>query len=506
MENMASAANSPALCSPPSPLKSGKGAPASRATANDALSQVLDVNEKIMADVYTAYVFDECNQDGSPFRGEPKVDPAELKPRREGIMAICSKIGLSCIAPRRKINVMIVGNHSAGKSSYVNWYISEHVQRASVAIETQGFTFVTSGKKRETLKGQATMQLFSHLQHELQQFAPAIFSGLQTEVSTSKERCFNLITFIDTPGLVDGSFHYPFPVEDAILAVAKHTDLIYVFFDPIGQALCDRTMNVVERLNEEHADKLRYFLSKADTVPNERDRQKVVVQITQNLSSRVRNAHAFELPSLYIPGFAPEGSKGSKIDNILEHTCEQMEQTISQNVQNNLNKLEEDCTAVVGRIDELLATDAAARKHNLRAASYGYAFLLLSLQLPLLALACLVQWAQLDWYLRLRPVAPATFASIATTCDLLIGGCQPRAEGEEDAAGLLTLPQFLLSTLALFALMQLGSRLARRYRPAYSKASVRNLRETRKHVINTFLPQKHRLYKQYLDQCSSGVE
>ena len=54
--------------------------------------------------------------------------------------------------------------------------------------------------------------------------------------------------------------------------------------------------------------------------------------------------------------------------------------------------------------------------------------------------------------------------------------------------------------------MQLGSRLARRYRPAYSKASVRNLRETRKHVINTFLPQKHRLYKQYLDQCSSGVE
>ena len=85
-------------------------------------------------------------------------------------------------------------------------------------------------------------------------------------------------------------------------------------------------MNIIERLNEEHPDKLRYFLSKAgiaptnpspnptpdpnpnpspnpipnptptpnpspnlskaDTVPNERDRQKVVVQITQNLSSR----------------------------------------------------------------------------------------------------------------------------------------------------------------------------------------------------------------------------
>ena len=35
--------------------------------------------------------------------------------------------------------------------SIVNRYIEEHVQRTGVAIETQGFTFVTSGKKRESL-------------------------------------------------------------------------------------------------------------------------------------------------------------------------------------------------------------------------------------------------------------------------------------------------------------------------------------------------------------------
>ena len=97
-------------------------------------------------------------------------------------MPICSKLGLSCIAPRQKINVMIVGNHSAGKSSYINWYVGEHVQSTAVAIETQGFTFCTSGKKRDTLKGQATMVLFQHLQEELNQFAPAIYNGLATEV------------------------------------------------------------------------------------------------------------------------------------------------------------------------------------------------------------------------------------------------------------------------------------------------------------------------------------
>ena len=59
---------------------------------------------------------------------------------------------------------------------------------------------------------------------------------LPLQVCTSREKLFGMITFIDTPGLVDGSFQYPFPVEDAIVAVAKHVDLIYVFFDPIGQA------------------------------------------------------------------------------------------------------------------------------------------------------------------------------------------------------------------------------------------------------------------------------
>lgn len=303
------------------------GKKAAPSAANDAFSEVLDVNERILKEIHEAYMKSDSGPraPGSSAE-EPKLAPASLKPAKEGLMAICNKLGLSCIAPRRKINVMIVGNHSAGKSSYINWYVGEHIQTTAVAIETQGFTFCTSGKKRDTLKGQATMQLFPHLHQELQEFAPAIYNGVQTEISTSKEKCFSLITFIDTPGLVDGSFQYPFPVEDAILQVAKHTDLIYVFFDPIGQALCDRTMNVIERLNQEHAEKIRYFLSKADTVPNERDRQKVVVQITQNLSSRVRNAHAFELPSLYIPDHS---GAGTKIENILESTTVEMQQTIA---------------------------------------------------------------------------------------------------------------------------------------------------------------------------------
>ncbi|CBY36947.1 unnamed protein product, partial [Oikopleura dioica] len=59
---------------------------------------------------------------------------------------VADLLGEKLLAPRKKITVMLMGNHSAGKSSFINWYINENIQRTGVAIETQGFTIVTSGK------------------------------------------------------------------------------------------------------------------------------------------------------------------------------------------------------------------------------------------------------------------------------------------------------------------------------------------------------------------------
>jgi len=498
---------------------------AGRVAANTLEDTLLDVNERILKEISETYS-DKVAADAATKRAvftseEPKLRPAELKPGEDGLMAICHKLGLSCIAPRRKINVMIVGNHSAGKSSYINWYIGEHVQSTAVAIETQGFTFCTSGKKRETLTGRATMKFHPHLQPDLEQYAPQIYNGLQTEISTSKERSFPLITFIDTPGLVDGSFHYPFQVEDAILSVAKHTDLIYIFFDPIGQALCDRTMNVIERLNHEHAEKLRYFLSKADTVPNERDRQKVVVQITQNLSSRVRNAHAFELPSLYIPGFS---EKRCSIDNILDATCQEMHQTINQSVQNNLNKLEADCKMVSRKIDELLSDDVKARQRNRSAFCQGILAFLGSLLAPLLLVAFLLHRTGLTKHeLLTTTIPPHLLAHFGDTCDAIVApepAALPAVDAQEGAAalaappggggasgsGLLTLPQLMFGLLGCFLALQLLSRVLWRLEPQLSKKEEKNLKATQQLVMTEVLETKARLYKQYLDEVMSEVQ
>jgi len=141
-----------------------------------------------------------------------------------------------------------------------------------VAIETQGYSFVVSGKRRDTLKGKATLELYPYLK-PLQNF-PGVVDFLSTEISCSRARKFNLVNFIDTPGLVDGEMHYPFDVNETLLWLGDSADLIFVFFDPMGQALCKRTMDIVEKMWAGGSDKMQLFLAKADTAGTETDRQK----------------------------------------------------------------------------------------------------------------------------------------------------------------------------------------------------------------------------------------
>ncbi|WIA39674.1 hypothetical protein OEZ86_005739 [Tetradesmus obliquus] len=281
-----------------------------------------------------------------------------------GLKGIADALGLAkqIRKPRKKISVMIVGNHSAGKSSFINWYIGERVCKTGVAIETRGFILCTSGRKRETLTGDATIRYFDYLE-DLGGFQ-GLLPNLFTEITTSTERSFACVDFVDTPGLVDGDMKYPFPVKDSIMWMADHVDLILVFFDPVSQATCKRTMEVVEQLNNtHHLEKIHYFMSKADEVTDERDRQRVLIQITQNLATRIRNSHAFNLPTFYLP-HEDDGGLPCGIPNAIEDVCGEIDKAINQTVQKTLRQLKADCATIQAAIEQRRQQDAANRETN----------------------------------------------------------------------------------------------------------------------------------------------
>ncbi|MBN3307663.1 uncharacterized protein LOC136767852 [Amia ocellicauda] len=436
----------------------------SRSAANaDSMSGSVSCNERILRDCHQLYT--DCDS---------------------GLISIAQSVGVSLLAPRKKITVMLMGNHSAGKSSFINWYIEEHIQRTGVAIETQGFSIVTSGRKRESLTGNATLHLYPHFK-SLQQFK-GVSEYMGTEISTSRQKRFSLVTFVDTPGLVDGDMKYPFDVDQALLWLGELCDLVLVFFDPMGQALCKRTLNIVERLNEAQGDKLRFYLSKADEAGTESDRQRVMMQIVQELCKRPGlNKCGFDMPTIYIPN----PNKPSRCVNQVEEVCKTIEKTINQTVQNTLNSLEKDCELIGTAITDTLSADRQAAVSNRSARCKGCVLGLLGAVLPLLLLSVLALGSLSRELLELTlgENNTDTLALYMGPVDKVVNSLS--VQSQLYCCGGLVLLSFLLLLLA---------RLSFRTRPTLSGKQKRQLQDRLEYVQEVVKEKKKKLYAEYLRQ------
>ncbi|XP_062263253.1 uncharacterized protein si:ch211-11k18.4 [Platichthys flesus] len=441
-----------------------------RSAANaEALAGAVSCDERILRDCHQLY-----------------ADPDS------GLIKVAESVGLKLLAPRKKITVMLMGNHSAGKSSFINWYVEEHIQRTGVAIETQGFSFITSGRKRESLTGNATLHLYPHFK-PLQEFK-GVSEYLSTEICTSRQKRFSLVTFVDSPGLVDGDMKYPFDVDDVLLWLGDLCDLILVFFDPMGQALCKRTLNIVECLNEKHGDRLHFYLSKADEAGGESDRQRVMMQIVQELCKRPGlNKCGFDMPTIYIPN----PNKPSRCVNQIEEVCRAIEKTINHTVQNALNSLEKDCELISEAVTDTLNNDRQTAVENRRARCKSCFLTLLGFSVPMALMVLLVlgilskelldvalgQEGTEALSLYLNPIVKM-FESLSMEQQLY------------SCAGLIIL-SFLLLIVARYSF---------RTRPTMSGKQKRQLQEKLEYVQEVVKNKKKLLYEEYLRQSVSDQD
>ncbi|EER07820.1 hypothetical protein Pmar_PMAR022027 [Perkinsus marinus ATCC 50983] len=224
---------------------------------------------------------------------------------------------------------MVMGNHSSGKSTFINWFVDAPIQKVGAALETTGFTIVTAGSQTgRELNGESTMLLYPHLKSLIDR-DPRMLSHLVTKTVLPSESFFG-----------------------------KEADLILVFLDPLGQALCNLTCEVVCGLFKKYPSKMRFCLTKVDTVPTDDDLLKVSNQVTQSLTSRLGVIHAFDL----LPIFIGE-AKTSRV-NRLEEVSLAVKQCVEWRVQASLSVLQSDCVLVEAAIRSRLEQDDIAGKKN----------------------------------------------------------------------------------------------------------------------------------------------
>jgi hypothetical protein len=235
-----------------SPTSADKGGAATDAGKGEHADTKAELSERVLRELHALY-----------------HDPSLVSPSlgKTGLVAISAALTAHpvVVAPRRRITAMIVGNHSAGKSSFINYYTSFKCMKTSVAVETGGFTLVRSSTQRSSIVGESSLVNNDHLASVASRLGvdrSAFIEGLRVESVPSRARDFPMLDLIDTPGLVDGNVAYGLDINRCIVELASVVDLILVFLDPIGQALVSRTMNVVADLNAAHAEKSAFFLTK----------------------------------------------------------------------------------------------------------------------------------------------------------------------------------------------------------------------------------------------------
>ena len=93
--------------------------------------------------------------------------------------------------------ILFLGNHSSGKSSFINWLVGEEVQRTGIAPIDDGFTIVTYGAPNDSRDGGAVVTNPELPWTELRQFGPELVTHLRLKYRPVDS--LRGITLVDSP-------------------------------------------------------------------------------------------------------------------------------------------------------------------------------------------------------------------------------------------------------------------------------------------------------------------
>lgn len=209
----------------------------------------------------------------------------------------------------------------------------------------------------------------------------------------------------------------------------------------------------------------------------------MLIQITQNLATRIRNSHAFNLPTFYLPRDDDCG-----IPNAIEDVCKEIDKSINQTVQKNLRTLKNDCKTIIARIDDVLAEDVVKRSDNMRAAMQGLLFYALASGVGLL-IGLMVA-------MQLAPAFCGSFASSAA-CGAGVGAMLLRLQ-----PGLSPHFNWLAGSLAVvLAGLLIAARMVMRLKPVFTKRDKQKLAEYKAYAKKIADLEKS-LYDEYFKSLS----
>lgn len=204
--------------------------------------------------------------------------------------------------------VLVVGNHSSGKSTFLNYVLGEQVQRTGMAPTDDTFTILRYSEQREERDGMAIVTNPELPFQGLAKFGQDFLSHFRMKLLPLK--LLKDVTLIDTPGMIDAADQeagrgYDFPA--VVRCFAERADVVMVFFDPDRPGTTAESLKVLTESLSGMDHKLLVVMNKMDNFRSMRDFARCYGTLCWNLGKVIKKK---DIPQIYttfvpVPG-APE--------------------------------------------------------------------------------------------------------------------------------------------------------------------------------------------------------
>lgn len=246
--------------------------------------------------------------------------------------------------------VLVIGNHSSGKSTFINKLLGKEVQDTGVAPTDDGFTILERRTSSETEDGPTVLGCPENRPYaELQRFGQ-IFAGVLRRkrliLPQTSQMPFKL-QIVDTPGMID------LPVNENTLSEArgrgynfvevvrwwaKRADLILLLFDPDKPGTTGETLDVLTKALSGLNHKFLVVLNKVDKLDNSIDFARAYGALGWALSKVIKRKDIPPIYTMFNEGMeAPAGHESLPLEKFVKKRAEVIKEVLRVRERHNDN-------------------------------------------------------------------------------------------------------------------------------------------------------------------------
>ncbi|KAJ1427051.1 hypothetical protein B484DRAFT_397310 [Ochromonadaceae sp. CCMP2298] len=209
--------------------------------------------------------------------------------------------------------VLLLGNHSSGKSSFINHLLERKVQTTGVAPTDDNFTIIGPGDEDIDRNGPALVGDPDLGFSDLKTFGPVLVNHTQLKVRTGT--AISDFMVVDSPGMIDSPVTAKDPLgpvgmdrgynfEAVVRWYAERADVILLFFDPDKPGTTGETLSILTTALVGLDHKMFIILNKADQFHKIHDFARAYGSLCWNLSKVIPRKDLPRIHTMCLPAKA----------------------------------------------------------------------------------------------------------------------------------------------------------------------------------------------------------